>query len=30
VLEAATGEGDLPRRLEHAYLATARHGSPSS
>jgi len=26
VLEAATAEADLPRRLEHAYLATAgRH-----
>src|ERR1700755_119960 len=24
VLEAATGEADLPLRLEHAYLATAR------
>jgi branched-chain amino acid transport system ATP-binding protein len=26
VLEARTGEADLPQRLEHAYLATA--GSP--
>jgi branched-chain amino acid transport system ATP-binding protein len=25
VLKARTGETDLPRRLEHAYLATARH-----
>ena len=25
VLEARTGEADLPRRLEHAYLATIRH-----
>ena len=25
VLEARTGEADLPARLEHAYLATARH-----
>ena len=26
VLEAKTGEADLPRRLEHAYMATAsRH-----
>ena len=25
VLEAKTGEADLPRRLEHAYLATASH-----
>jgi branched-chain amino acid transport system ATP-binding protein len=23
VLEAKTGEADLPRRLEHAYMATA-------
>jgi hypothetical protein len=23
VLEAATGEADLPRRLEQAYMATA-------
>jgi branched-chain amino acid transport system ATP-binding protein len=23
VLEASTGEADLPRRLKHAYLATA-------
>ena len=29
VLEARAGETDLPLRLEHAYLATARH-SPSS
>jgi branched-chain amino acid transport system ATP-binding protein len=29
VLEARTGEPDLPVRLEHAYLATARH-SPQS
>jgi branched-chain amino acid transport system ATP-binding protein len=27
VLEASTGEADLPQRLEHAYLATARHAS---
>jgi branched-chain amino acid transport system ATP-binding protein len=27
VLEAKTGEADLPHRLEHAYLATARHAS---
>jgi branched-chain amino acid transport system ATP-binding protein len=27
VLEASTEEADLPRRLEHAYLATARHTS---
>ena len=26
VLEASAGETDLPLRLEHAYLATARHG----
>jgi branched-chain amino acid transport system ATP-binding protein len=26
VLEASAGEADLPLRLEHAYLATARHG----
>ena len=25
VLEAPTGDADLPARLEHAYLATARH-----
>ncbi len=25
VLEARTGEADLPLRLEHAYLATAKH-----
>src|SRR5262245_19269759 len=25
VLEAGTGEADLPKRLEHAYLATARN-----
>ena len=25
VLEAKTGEADLPRRLEHAYMATADH-----
>lgn len=25
VLEARTGDADLPARLEHAYLATARH-----
>lgn len=25
VLEAKTGEADLPRRLEHAYMATAGH-----
>jgi branched-chain amino acid transport system ATP-binding protein len=30
VLEAGTGEADLPRRLEHAYLATARYVSHSS
>jgi branched-chain amino acid transport system ATP-binding protein len=29
VLEARTGEADLPLRLEHAYLATAKH-SPES
>ncbi|MFY9840933.1 MAG: ABC transporter ATP-binding protein [Xanthobacteraceae bacterium] len=29
VLESKTGEADLPRRLEHAYLATARHASQS-
>jgi len=29
VLEARTGEADLPARLEHAYLATARHTSHS-
>jgi branched-chain amino acid transport system ATP-binding protein len=29
VLEARTGEADLPARLEHAYLATARHTPPS-
>ncbi len=27
VLEAATGEADLPHRLEHAYLATSGHAS---
>jgi branched-chain amino acid transport system ATP-binding protein len=27
VLQANTGEADLPLRLEHAYLATARHSS---
>jgi len=27
VLEATAGEADLPLRLEHAYLATARHSS---
>jgi branched-chain amino acid transport system ATP-binding protein len=27
VLEASTGEADLPQRLEHAYLATARQAS---
>ena len=27
VLESKTGEADLPRRLEHAYLATTRHTS---
>ena len=26
VLEAGTGEGDLPQRLEHAYLATSQSG----
>jgi branched-chain amino acid transport system ATP-binding protein len=29
VLEARTGEADLPARLEHAYLATAKHTSHS-
>jgi branched-chain amino acid transport system ATP-binding protein len=29
VLESKTGEADLPQRLEHAYLATARHASQS-
>jgi branched-chain amino acid transport system ATP-binding protein len=29
VLEARTGEADLPFRLEHAYLATARRTSQS-
>jgi branched-chain amino acid transport system ATP-binding protein len=29
VLEASTGEADLPQRLEHAYLATTRHVSQS-
>ena len=29
VLEARAGEADLPLRLEHAYLATTRHGSSS-
>ena len=29
VLEARTGEADLPARLEHAYLATARHTTHS-
>jgi branched-chain amino acid transport system ATP-binding protein len=29
VLESKTGEADLPLRLEHAYLATARHASQS-
>jgi choline dehydrogenase-like flavoprotein len=28
VLEAKTGEADLPLRLEHAYLATARRHAP--
>jgi branched-chain amino acid transport system ATP-binding protein len=27
VLEAGTGEADLPHRLEHAYLATAHRSS---
>jgi branched-chain amino acid transport system ATP-binding protein len=27
VLEAATGEADLPYRLEHAYLATAHRSN---
>jgi branched-chain amino acid transport system ATP-binding protein len=29
VLESKTGEADLPQRLEHAYLATARRASQS-
>ena len=29
VLEAGASEADLPLRLEHAYLATARHSSRS-
>jgi len=29
VLEAKTGEADLPARLEHAYLATARDAAPA-
>jgi branched-chain amino acid transport system ATP-binding protein len=29
VLEAGAGEADLPLRLEHAYLATAKHSSRS-
>jgi branched-chain amino acid transport system ATP-binding protein len=29
VLESKTGEADLPQRLEHAYLATARYASQS-
>jgi branched-chain amino acid transport system ATP-binding protein len=28
-LEARTGEPDLPRRLEHAYLAIAGQAPPS-
>ena len=26
VLDAGTGEADLPQRLEHAYLATSQSG----